>query len=63
MLIQTSHRALALVATLTLQSEWVLGPFLSIAAIANALCELTFRPSGTMENLAFPLILVLQING
>ena len=30
---------MGLAATLTLQSEWVLYPFLSIAANANALCE------------------------
>ena len=36
--------ALALAAVLTLQSEWVLYPFLSVAANANALCERTIRP-------------------
>ena len=40
-----SHRVLALEATLTLQSEWVMYPFLSVAANANTLCEWTFITS------------------
>ena len=43
MLNQTIHTVLALAATLMLQSEWVLYPFPSVAANANALCERTLN--------------------